>query len=70
MEKKSADGWFCLCGGGHSGICLVCDLVCRLIGENMAEIFTQILNVVVLGLIAVIVVYAARALDKYTKRKK
>lgn len=39
-------------------------------GENRAEIFTQILNVVVLGLIAVIVVYAARALDKYTKRKK
>lgn len=36
----------------------------------MAEIFTQILNVVVLGLIAVIVVYAAWALDKYTKRKK
>lgn len=36
----------------------------------MAEIFTQILNVVVLGLIAVIVVYAARALDKYTKKIK
>lgn len=36
----------------------------------MAEIFTQILNVVVLGLIAVIVVYTARVLDKYTKRKK
>lgn len=36
----------------------------------MAEIFTQILNVVVLGLIAVLVVCAARALDAYTKRKK
>lgn len=36
----------------------------------MIEALVQILNVAVIGLIAVIVVYAARAIDAYTKRKK